>query len=146
MTLYEEMKNGISAEQLLREFTEELREAQEQINAEKEKEAAAATEELAEIREDLAYCLVEYIEALIGEEDVISVKDAKKALLALEDQLKKVTDLTDILSEMEKYKKSEEKIAPKEKNTVNPPAPWKVKITSPNIDDQILGDFLKTLK
>ena len=66
MDLYEALKAGTSAEELLKAFHKDLDEANARIAA--EQEAAADKEYLADCRECLVEAIIEYAEALFGED------------------------------------------------------------------------------
>lgn len=148
MTLYEEMKNGTSAEDLLRQFTQELKEAKDRLRQE---EAAAAAERdkfLAETRKHLSEYLVIYMQILFGEECDISTEEVEGFFITFEEHLEDLIELDEKLHEamQQADTKEEEESLQKIKHTIDPAAFQKVEFASKGIDDRILRNFLKTLK
>lgn len=121
MKLYEALKSGTSAEDLEAAFRKELAAAQEQISKEKNQEINEAR--LKECRDKLSTALSDYASALTGKESSISIVDIEKDLLNFEQELTKLTNLTNKLKSFK---------VPK--NFVN------------NDDDVIIESFLNSLR
>lgn len=133
MDLYEALKAGTSAEELLRAFHKDLDEANARIAA--EEEAAADKEYLADCRDDLAEAILEYTKALLGEDldESISVEYIIKLLKEFEEDMKQTVTFS------KKLNKVFEK-------TNNEPIGIKVTTHSIDDDDDIITQFLKSLK
>lgn len=136
MDLYEALKAGTSEEELLKAFHKDLDEANARIAA--EEEAAADEEYLADCREYLAEAILEYTKALLGEnlDESISVKSVTETLKGLEEDVKQTVTLSKKLDKILKEAKSENK------------KPVGIKATTRSIDDDddIIAQFLKSLK
>ena len=136
MDLYEALKAGTSEEELLKAFHKDLDEANARIAA--EQEAAADKEYLADCREYLAEAIIEYAKALLGEDldESISVKSVTETLKGLEEDVKQAVTLSKKLDKILKEAKSENK------------KPVGIKATTRSIDDDddIIAQFLKSLK
>ena len=136
MDLYEALKTGTSEEELLKAFHKDLDEANARIAA--EEEAAADKEYLADCREYLAEAILEYTKALLGEDldESISVKSAVETLKGLEEDVKRAVTLSKKLDKILEEAKSENK------------KPVGIKATTRSIDDDddIIAQFLKSLK
>lgn len=135
MDLYEALKAGTSAEELLKAFHKNLDEANARIAA--EEEAAADKEYLADCRECLAEAIIEYAKAFLGEDldESISVEYIIKFLKEFEEDMKQTVTFSKKLDKMLKETKSENK------------KPVGIKATTRSIDDDdIIAKFLKSLK
>ena len=136
MDLYEALKAGTSEEELLKAFHKDLDEANARIAA--EEEAAADKEYLANCREYLAEAIIEYTKALLGEnlDESISVKSVTETLKELEEDVKRAVTLSKKLDKILEKAKSENK------------KPVGIKVTTRSIDDDddIIAQFLKSLK
>ena len=135
MDLYEALKAGTSAEELLRAFHKDLDEANARIAA--EEEAAADKEYLADCRDSLAEAILEYTEALLGDDldDSISVESVIETLKGFEKDVERTVIFSKKLDKMLKEAKSEDK------------KPVGIKVTTRSIDDDdIIAQFLKSLK
>ena len=133
MDLYEALKAGTSAEELLRAFHKDLDEANARIAA--EQEATADKEYLANCRDSLAEAIIEYTKALLGDDldESISVEYIIKLLKEFEEDVKRTVTLS------KKLNKVFEK-------TNNEPIGIKVTTRSVDDDDDIITQFLKSLK
>jgi hypothetical protein len=87
MDLYEALKAGTSAEELLKAFHKDLDEANARIAA--EEEAAADKEYLADCRECLAEAIIEYAKAFLGEDldESFSVESVVETLEGFEKEM-----------------------------------------------------------
>ena len=136
MDLYEALKAGTSEEELLKAFHKDLDEANARIAA--EQKTAADKEYLDTCREDLAEAIIEYTEALLGEDldESISVKSVAETFKGFEEDVKQTVTLSKKLDKMLKEAKSEDK------------KPVGIKVTTRSIDDDddIIAQFLKSLK
>ena len=136
MDLYEALKAGTSEEELLRAFHKDLDEANARIAA--EEEAAADKEYLADCRECLAEAIIEYAKALLGEDldESFSVKSVVETLEGFEKEMEQAVAFSKKLDKMLKETKSEGK------------KPVGIKVTAHSIDDDddIIAQFLKSLK
>ena len=136
MDLYEALKAGTSEEELLKAFHKDLDGANARIAA--EEEAAADKEYLADCREYLAEAIIEYAKALLGEDldESISVKSVTETLKGLEEDVKRAVTLSKKLDKILEEAKSENK------------KPVGIKVTTRSIDDDddIIAQFLKSLK
>ena len=136
MDLYEALKAGTSEEELLKAFHKDLDEANARIAA--EEEAAADKEYLADCREYLAEAILEYTKALLGEDldESISVKSVIETLKGFEEDVKRIVTLSKKLDKILEKAKSENK------------KPVGIKATTRSIDDDddIIAQFLKSLK
>lgn len=122
MDLYEALKAGTSAEELLRAFHKDLDQANARIAAE---EKAAAEEYLAACRDQLAETIIEYVEAFLGED--------------LDESLP-VDYIIESLKEFEKEIKNIITFDKKDKKTKE------IKITTNSSDNDIISNFIKSLK
>ena len=136
MDLYEALKAGTSEEELLKAFHKDLDEANARIAA--EEEAAADKEYLANCRDSLAEAILEYIKALLGEDldESISVESIVETLKGFEKEIEQTITLSKKLDEILDKTKSENK------------KPIGIKVTTRSIDDDddIITQFLKSLK
>ena len=136
MDLYEALKAGTSEEELLKAFHKDLDEANARIAA--EEEAAADKEYLANCRDSLAEAILEYTKALLGEDldESISVESVVETLEGFEKEMKQTVAFSKKLDKILKEAKSENK------------KPVGIKVTTRSIDDDddIITQFLKSLK
>ena len=136
MDLYEALKAGTSAEELLKAFYKDLDEANARIAAE-QKEAAADKEYLTDCRECLVEAIIEYAKALFGEDldESFSADSVIETLKGFEKEAKQTITFSKKLDKIVKEAKSENK------------KPVGIKITTHSIDDDdIIARFLKSLK
>ena len=135
MDLYEALKAGTSAEELLKAFHKDLDEANARIAA--EQEAAADKEYLADCRECLADAIIEYAKAFLGEDldESFSVESVVETLEGFEKEMEQAVAFSKKLDKILKETKSENK------------KPVGIKVTTRSIDDDdIIAQFLKSLK
>lgn len=133
MDLYEALKAGTSEKELLEAFHKDLEAANARITA--ENEAAADKEYLADCRERLAKAIIEYAEAFFNEDldKSISVESVIETLEGFEKEMKQTITLSKKLDKIFEKTKSENK------------KPI-IKITTHSDDDDIIAQFLKSLK
>lgn len=135
MDLYEALKAGTSAEELLKAFHKDLDEANARIAA--EEEAAADKEYLTDCRECLAEAIIEYAEAFLGEDldESLSVESVIETLEEYEKEMEQAVALSKKLDKILKKAKSNDK------------KPVGIKVTTRSVDDDdIITQFLKSLK
>lgn len=135
MDLYEALKAGTSAEELLKAFHKDLDEANARIAA--EEEAAADKEYLADCREYLAEAIIEYAEAFLGEDldESLSVESVIETLEEYEKEMEQAVTLSKKLDKILEKTKSDGK------------KPVGIKVTTHSVDDDdIITQFLKNLK
>ena len=135
MDLYEALKAGTSAEELLKAFHKDLDEANARIAA--EEEAAADKEYLADCRECLAEAIIEYAKAFLGEDldKSFSVESVVETLEGFEKEMEQAVAFSKKLDKMLEKAKSENK------------KPVGIKVTTRSIDDDdIIAKFLESLK
>lgn len=135
MDLYEALKAGTSAEELLKAFHKDLDEANARIAA--EEEAAADKEYLADCRECLAEAIIEYAEAFLGEDldESLSVESVIETLEEYEKEMEQAVALSKKLDKILEKAKSDGK------------KPVGIKVTTRSVDDDdIITQFLKSLK
>lgn len=135
MDLYEALKAGTSAEELLKAFHKNLDEANARIAA--EEEAAADKEYLADCRECLAEAIIEYAKAFLGEDldESFSVESVVETLEGFEKEMEQAVAFSKKLDKILKEAKSENK------------KPVGIKVTTRSVDDDdIIAQFLKSLK
>ena len=136
MDLYEALKAGTSEEELLNTFYKDLDEANARIAA--EQEATADKEYLANCRDSLAEAILEYTKALLGEDldESISAKSVTETLERLEKEMEQAVAFSKKLDKILKEAKSENK------------KPVGIKATTRSIDDDddIIAQFLKSLR
>ena len=136
MDLYEALKAGTSEEELLKAFHKDLDEANARIAA--EEEAAADKEYLADCRECLAEAIIEYVKAFLSEDldESFSVKSVVETLEGFEKEMEQAVAFSKKLDKMLKETKGENK------------KPVGIKVTTHSIDndDDIITQFLKSLK
>lgn len=136
MDLYEALKAGTSAEELLKAFHKDLDEANARIAA--EEEAAANKEYLADCRECLAEAIIEYAKAFLDEDldEAFSVKSVVETLEGFEKEIEQTVTFSKKLDKMLKETKNENK------------KPVGIKATTRSIDDDddIITQFLKSLR
>ena len=135
MDLYEALKAGTSAEELLKAFHKDLDEANARIAA--EQEAAADKEYLADCRECLADAIIEYAKAFLGEDldESFSVKSVVETLEGFEKEMEQAVAFSKKLDKILKETKSENK------------KPVGIKVTTRSVDDDdVIAKFLKSLK
>lgn len=135
MDLYEALKAGTSAEELLKAFHKDLDEANARIAA--EEEAAADKEYLADCRECLAEAIIEYAKAFLGEDldESFSVESVVETLEGFEKEMEQAVAFSKKLDKILKEAKNENK------------KPVGIKVTTRSVDDDdIIAQFLKSLK
>ncbi len=135
MDLYEALKAGTSAEDLLKAFHKDLDEANARIAA--EQEAAADKEYLADCRECLADAIIEYAKAFLGEDldESFSVESVVETLEGFEKEMEQTIAFSKKLDKILKEAKNENK------------KPVGIKVTTRSVDDDdIIAQFLKSLK
>lgn len=135
MDLYEALKAGTSAEELLKAFHKDLDEANARIAA--EQEAAADKEYLADCRECLAEAIIEYAKAFLGEDldESFSVESVIETLEGFEKEMEQAVAFSKKLDKILKEAKNENK------------KPVGIKVTTRSVDDDdIIAQFLKSLK
>ena len=135
MDLYEALKAGTSAEELLKAFHKDLDEANARIAA--EEEAAADKEYLADCRECLADAIIEYAKAFLGEDldESFSVESVVETLEGFEKEMEQAVAFSKKLDKILKEAKNENK------------KPVGIKVTTRSVDDDdIIAQFLKSLK
>ena len=136
MDLYEALKAGTSEEELLKAFHKDLDEANARIAA--EQETTADKEYLANCRDSLAEAILEYTKALLGEDldESISVKSVTETLKGFEEDVKRTVTLSKKLDKILEKAKSENK------------KPVGIKATTCSIDDDddIIAQFLNSLR
>ena len=135
MDLYEALKAGTSAEELLKAFHKDLDEANARIAA--EEEAAADKEYLADCRECLAEAIIEYAKAFLGEDldKSFSIESVVETLEGFEKEMEQAVAFSKKLDKILKEAKNE--------NT----KPVGIKVTTRSVDDDdIIAKFLKSLK
>ena len=124
MDLYEALKSGTPADELVATFTKELEAAKAKLKEETE------AEQVAQYREDLAEAIYNYISALTGAETTsFTVADIEKELKGIEKDLGPVLTL---LSAFEEPKEEDYKFFKTESKT--------------KTDGDILAEFIKSLK
>ena len=138
MDLYEALKNGTSAEELLNAFHKDLDDATARIAAEAA-EAKLVDKQLTHYRDNLADAVANYSDAL-GEKmgvdfEPLSPEEVKKFLTAFEEEMEKTFSLSKRLDNFFKETKRKENKKPEVKT---------VKFC--NSDDDIIDRFLKNLK
>ena len=151
MDLYEALKNGKSEDELIRLFSKDLAEAKEKIETEKAAQCKAEEKKrwLEDCRNELAMALADYIGAIFGEDWIDEDTDGAIAEL-LEEFEKEIKShpYCDLLKELLPAAK-------KEDNSKKTSSKKYETLTKPNIafftdiaddDDEIIRDFLKTLK
>ena len=135
MDLYEALKAGTSAEELLKAFHKDLDEANARIAA--EEEAAADKEYLADCRECLADAIIEYAKAFLGDDldESLSVESVIETLEEYEKEMEQAVALSKKLDKILEKTKSDGK------------KPVGIKVTTRSVDDDdIITQFLKSLK
>ena len=136
MDLYEALKAGTSEEELLKAFHKDLDEANARIAA--EEEAAADKEYLADCRECLAEAIIKYAKAFLGEDldEAFSVESVVETLEGFEKEMEQAVAFSKKLNKMLEKAKSENK------------KPVGIKATTRSIDDDddIITQFLKSLR
>ena len=135
MDLYEALKAGTSAEELLKAFHKDLDEANARIAA--EEEAAADKEYLADCRECLAEAIIEYAKAFLGEDldEAFSVESVVETLEGFEKEMEQAVAFSKKLDKMFKEAMSKNK------------KPVGTKVTTRSVnDDDVIAKFLKSLK
>ena len=139
MDLYEALKAGTSAEELLKAFHKDLDEANARIAAEQE-EAAADKEYLADCRECLVEAIIEYAEALFGEDldESFSAESVIENLKGFEKEARRAKQAIAFSKKLDKILKEAKSENKK---------PVGIKVTTRSIDDDdIIAQFLKSLK
>lgn len=137
MDLYEALKNGTSAEELLNTFQRDLADATARITAEAA-EAELINKQLSYSRANLAEAVANYSNAL-GEKmgtdfEPLSSGEVEKILITFEEEMKKTFSLSKHLDNFFKETKRKENKKPE------------VKIAGFCSDDDIINRFLKNLK
>ena len=134
MDLYEALKAGTSEKELLEAFHKDLEAANARIAA--EQEAAANKEYLADCRKCLAELIVEYAEAFLGEslDESFSVESVVETLKGFEKEMEQTIAFSKRLDKILEEAKSEGK------------KPVGIKVTTRSDDDDIITQFLKSLK
>lgn len=138
MDLYEALKAGTSAEELLKAFHKDLDEANARIAA--EQEAAADKEYLTDCRECLAEAIIEYAKALLGEDldESFSAESVIETLKGFEKEMEQTITFSKKLDKFDKILKEAKSENKK---------PVGIKVTTRSIDDDdTIARFLKSLK
>lgn len=140
MDLYEALKSGTSIEELIETFNRDLDEANARITAEKEEEANK--EYLAVCRAHLAKLVLEYVEALLGEDcsDVISIEAIEEMLLQYE------KELSNTLKTFDKLNKEINNTIKENNNSNTKSKKSTIKININKDDINIINEFIKNLK
>lgn len=147
MDLYEALKAGTSADELLAAFYKDLDAANERIAAEEAAEKAAAKkqkeyeERLSIARADVAEFLTYYFDALFEDDDEISLseEEIEDLLIELEKSAKSILAFVKVFdTDNNKAEATALKQEKKEKPSI------KVKYSTN--DDDIIKEFLKNLK
>lgn len=124
MDLYEALKGGTSADELVATFTKELEAAKAKLKEETE------AEQVAQYRSELAEAIYDYISALIGfETPNFTVADIEKDLKGIE---KEIVPVLTLLSGFTSAKEEDYKLFKTENKA--------------ETDDDILNQFIKMLK
>lgn len=124
MDLYEALKNGTSADELVATFTKELEAAQAKLKAETE------AEQITKYRGYLAGAIYDYISALIGfKTPSFTITEIEKEL---EDVEKDLGPVLTLLSGFQSTKKEDYKLFKTESKA--------------KTDDDVLAQFIKMLK
>lgn len=142
MDLYEALKAGTSADELLKKFQEELSDASARFEEEQRAQKKAEhDEELAEIRWDAANIFSEYFNALFeDDEDIFTTpEEVKEVLMTLEDALQNSAKNISALLSFLQGKQD----LPKEKKTDSNST---IKVKYFKTDDEIIRDFINSLK
>lgn len=144
MDLYEALKNGISAEELIKTFNNDMEEAKKRLEQEKKKEKTEArnknrTKFASAISDYLAGCLDESCYALP------TIAELEELLKEFEEEMQGSIGLIDELSRsLEKNNKKEPVGVEIKTYSTDPKNAYKRK-TNCDIDTQILNAFLKGL-
>ena len=136
MDLYEALKAGTSEKELLEAFHKDLEAANARIAAETEE--AANKEYLTDCREDLAEAIINYLETFLGEDldESVTVESVIKTLEEFEKEMEQTVAISKRLDKIFEKAKSDNK------------KPVGIKVTTHSIDDDddIITQFLKSLK
>ena len=139
MDLYEALKHGTSADELLKAFHKELDEASARIAAEEEAENVINEEYIANCRTELAESILNYAEAFLGTDttESFTVDSIVDTLKDFEKEMESTVTLSKKLDKILKKAESKDK------------EPVGIKITTRTVDDKdkdIIDKFIKSLK
>lgn len=146
MDLYEALKAGNSADELLAKFQEELDAAQARIEEEENSEIEAAY--LADCRTELALAFMDYIDAFCGDilddEDGFTAEDIEQILLDFEKEIEEYLAFREVcgLDDEDEEDENEEE----EEDADEEPVDIEITTCTINSDDDIIRAFLKSLK
>ena len=134
MDLYEALKAGTSEKELLDAFHKDLEAANARIAAETEK--AANEKYLTDCREYLAEAIIKYAEALLNEDlnESLSVESIVETFKEFEKEIEQTLVFSKKLDKILENVKSENK------------EPAEIKVTTYSDDNDIITQFLKSLK
>ena len=144
MDLYEALKNGISAEELIKTFNNDMEEAKKRLEQEKKKEKTEArkknrTKFASAISDYLAGCLDESCYALP------TIAELEELLKGFEEEMQGSIGLIDELSKALENNNKKEPVGVEIKTYSTDPKNTYKRKTNYNIDTQILNAFIKGL-
>ena len=144
MDLYEALKNGISAEELIKTFNNDMEEAKKRLEQEKKKEKTEArkknrTKFASAISDYLAGCLDESCYALP------TIAELEELLRGFEEEMQGSMGLIDELSKALENNNKKEPVGVEIKTYSTDPKNTYKRKTNYDIDTQILNAFIKGL-
>jgi len=144
MDLYEALKNGISAEELIKTFNNDMEEAKKRLEQEKKKEKTEArkknrTKFASAISDYLAGCLDESCYALP------TIAELEELLKGFEEEMQGSIGLIDELSKALENNNKKEPVGVEIKTYSTDPKNTYKRKTNYDIDTQILNAFIKGL-
>lgn len=144
MDLYEALKNGISAEELIKTFNNDMEEAKKRLEQEKKKEKTEArkknrTKFASAISDYLAGCLDESCYALP------TIAELEELLKGFEEEMQGSMGLIDELSKTLENNNKKEPVGVEIKTYSTDPKNTYKRKTNYDIDTQILNAFIKGL-
>ena len=144
MDLYEALKNGISAEELIKTFNNDMEEAKKRLEQEKKKEKTEArkknrTKFASAISDYLAGCLDESCYALP------TIAELEELLKGFEEEMQGSIGLIDELSKALENNNKKEPVGVEIKTYSTDPKNIYKRKTNYDIDTQILNAFIKGL-
>lgn len=144
MDLYEALKNGISAEELIKTFNNDMEEAKKRLEQEKKKEKTEArkknrTKFASAISDYLAGCLDESCYALP------TIAELEELLRGFEEEMQGSMGLIDELSKALESNNKKEPVGVEIKTYSTDPKNTYKRKTNYDIDTQILNAFIKGL-
>lgn len=144
MDLYEALKNGISAEELIKTFNNDMKEAKNRLEQEKKKEK---TEARNKNRTKFASAILDYLAGCLDEScyALPTIAELEELLKEFEEEMQGSIGLIDELSKALESNNKKEPVGVEIKTYSTDPKNTYKRKTNCDIDTQILNAFIKGL-